>query len=369
MSAPGQCWPTTRFAAALLVANIRYWTHVAPLTRAQLSKWRREASAITDPLARTIALQKLRDENFNSEVATTLATIAPRKYRPHVVAAIVAYEVMYDYLDGLTEQPSPDPLRHGKAAYRAFTQAVNLDGSTEAPILSPHVDDGGYLLQLAFTVRRSLQALPSTSAVLASCTRAAHRCAEAQARAHAVPVVGRSQVEAWARTAAENQLGWRAYLAGAASSVLAVHALIAAAADPRTTAADAARLDATYLLICATSTLLDGLVDAEDDLGSGASGYLQYYDDTSTITDEVVTVTTDALRRAAPMRQGSFHVVELVGVVAYYCSAPTAENQLVVAILSRLRHDLGAPLRMTLTVMRAWRLARRVRSVGPHRHS
>ena len=116
-------------------------------------------------------------------------------------------------------------------------------------------------------VRDGLARLPATSAVTHSATRAAARCAEAQIRAHAVPTLGSVQLEQWAsREVADSPLGWREFLAGAASSVLAVHALIVAAADERTTPAEAEEIDKTYLSICALSTMLDSLIDYQRDM-------------------------------------------------------------------------------------------------------
>jgi len=60
-------------------------------------------------------------------------------------------------------------------------------------------------------------------------------------------------------------LGWLDYFAGATSSVSSAR-LIAAAADPRTTREDAARIDAVYLYIGVIITMLDSLIDYEDDL-------------------------------------------------------------------------------------------------------
>src|ERR1044072_456064 len=109
---------------ALVRANARYWWTVFPQVRRELSGWDRLAQAIPDPALRAQAQHKLRQERFNTEVAATLATLAPSPWRPKAVTAIVALEVMYDYLDGLTEQPVLDPLANGRQLYRAFADAL-----------------------------------------------------------------------------------------------------------------------------------------------------------------------------------------------------------------------------------------------------
>jgi hypothetical protein len=53
------------------------------------------------------------------------------------------------------------------------------------------------------------------------------------------------------------------------------HALLAAAADARTTAAEATRIDAAYFpSIGALTVLLDDLIDREEDLAGGEHNYL-----------------------------------------------------------------------------------------------
>src|SRR5580700_8193316 len=99
---------------ALVLANVRYWTTVAPKVRAELSRWEARATQIEDPELRTLALHTLQGEGFAAEVAATLITLTPHRHRATAVRAVVALEVMYDYLDGLTEQPAPDPIANGR---------------------------------------------------------------------------------------------------------------------------------------------------------------------------------------------------------------------------------------------------------------
>ncbi len=166
MSAFGDRRLLARAGVALALANVRFWPTVAPLVGAQLKRWEQRAHAIEDPPLHALALEKLREEHFNAEVAATLATLAPREHRKTVVEAIVAYEVMYDYLDGLTEQPTADPLTDGRNLYQAFTDAITL-GSEPAGgyYTSRPADDGGYLEELVSVVREALARLPSAAAI------------------------------------------------------------------------------------------------------------------------------------------------------------------------------------------------------------
>ena len=218
-----------------------------------------------------MALENLSEEGFNAQATATLATLAPREYRKPVVEAIVGLQIIYDYLDSLIERPLADQLSDSRQLYgHSLTQSSSTKcrRATTTPD-PPKSDDGGYLEELVGVVRRALTRLPSQATVAEACTQAAERCAEAQAHAHATTVLGSTHLEQWAKSNAHNTgLQWREFLAGAVSSGLSLHALIATAADPVTTQEQARAVDEVYLSICALTTLLDGLIDYEQDMRS-----------------------------------------------------------------------------------------------------
>lgn len=351
-------------SGALLLANARYWSAVAPLVRGQLRRWRRRAREIEDPALRNLALQKLSEEGFNAEVAATLATLAPRPHRRGVVEAIVALEVLFDYLDGLTEYPAAESPDDGHRLFKAFTDAV-------APAAEPigdyfryrsRADDGGYLDDLVAAVRHALISLPTTVKLTDIMRRSAERTAEAQLHIHAACIAEPGHLERWAkRLATDTQLDWREYVAGAASSVLAVHALIAAAADHRTTHAQGLEIDRIYLPIAALPTILDSLIDYERDTVAGRPGYVRYYDSRSLLAQQLGSLIEDGLARARCVPNGAHHVMTLVGVVAYYASAPTAQSDFARPVTEHLRQRLRPMIGPTLAVMIAWRAAKRAR--------
>jgi tetraprenyl-beta-curcumene synthase len=356
-------WLTAKTGLALVLANARYWPTVAPIVRAQLYRWERRAREIHNPFPRALALEKLRNEGFTAEVAATLATLAPRKHREHAVEAIVALEVMFDYLDGLTEQHNPDPLPNGLQLFQAFVDVVTPHAELDTSYYHyhPSAEDGGYLRELTVAARDKLAGLPAATAVVTAAQRAAMRCAEAQTRAHAASHLGTAQVEEWAmREAASTTLEWREFLAGAASSVLAVHALIAVAADERTTPEQAAAIDALYLSIAVLSTMFDSLVDYEHDLSVNTQGYIRYYQDSDLLAHRLVSVIHHAAMQARSLANGPHHIMTLAGVVAYYTSAPTATDRFAAPVTARIHRELQPLITPTLAVMRAWRLAKRL---------
>jgi tetraprenyl-beta-curcumene synthase len=357
--------PVGRSLLALGVANVRYWPSVWPLVQAQLRRWELRAGAIEDPELRELALAKLHDEAFNAEVAATLATLAPRAQREHAVEAIVALELLFDYLDGLTERPPSDALSDGESLFRAFTDALDPTAESGGDYYREHpgAGDGGYIEELSSAVRSAVERLPGARAIEERARRSASRCAQAQIRIHAEPRLGTGQLQEWAEREAQGTgLRWRELAAGAASSVLAVHALIAAAADPRVTREEAVELETAYLSICVLITVLDSLVDRDQDMRAGEPGFIRLYEDRDSLAETLASVAARAMRQAGALRDGAHHVMTLAGVVAYYTSDPRAGSELARPVAERLRVELAPLIYPTLAIMRAWRLAKRARA-------
>jgi tetraprenyl-beta-curcumene synthase len=356
-----------RFAAragwALASAHARYWSSVAPLVRRQLSTWETRAADIPDPNLKDLARGKLANERFNVEAGAMIATIAPARYRERTVKAIVALQVMYDYLDALTEQPTADPIRTGLQYSQAFTDAVSPLVQPAEDYYAHHLGDGdaGYLADLSLTVRTALSGLPGVDAAAESVLASTARFAEAQVRIHAAPRIGMSQLERWAaQESIGTGLGWREWLFGAMGSVVGVHALIALAADEYSTREQARELDDTYLSLCVLTTALDHLVDYERDALTGEQSYMHLYDTREELARDVVTITRQVIERTRTLHNGAHHLMILSGVVAYYTSQPSAMGEFARPVTEHVRDQLRPLITPTLATMHAWRLAKRL---------
>ena len=346
---------------ALAVANARYWPSVAPRVRRELEWCTLQARAIPDDELRELAFAKLTGERFNAEVAATLATIAPRHTRGPVIAAIVALELLFDYLDGRTEQPSSDPLGDSALMFGAFTAAAGLEGDRDAQRSSALLDEG-YLWELSRRTSRSWRPLPGAGAVATVAARAAQRCAEAQSRLHAAATLGDEQLREWAIAGSRGTgLGWREFAGGGASSVLSMHALIATAASSGTAETDAERIDAAYLAMGGLITALDSLVDRAADLARGDRGFVRLYETPELLAERLGALAREALARTREAPDADHHTMTLAGVVAYYATHPGARGPQARTVTSIVRRELSPTIWPTLTVMRSWRGAKRAR--------
>jgi tetraprenyl-beta-curcumene synthase len=346
-------------AGALVLANTRYWRTVAPVVEHELRHWRERAAAIVDPELRKLALSKLDGERFNAEAGAMLATFAPPAHRGEAARAIVALQLLFDLLDGLNERPSADPILDGERLFEVLTDALRIPSQVYP---TPCLPSGDYLHELSSTARSELARLPAIGEVIGVAQASAERAAQAQIRMHAAPLLGTEQLRAWAQEQTrDTHLQWRELAAGAASSVLAVHALLAAAGDPATSTAEASAIDRAYLSICVLLTLLDGLTDHDADTQAGQLGYVSLYEDSELLGQALRATCELAIRQARELPHAAEHRMILTAVVAYYASAPGARGQLARPHVARLRGDLQPLISPALLVMRAWRLARRLK--------
>ena len=362
-AAGGQARRCARLAPlkALGVANARYWPSVAPVACRELARWRGPAAAIGDQGLRALALEKLEHEAFNAQVAATLATLAPAARRTPGVEAIVALEVLFDYLDGRTENLGADVLARGGTLFGAFRGALTVrPQAADEAVVDDDQDHGDrdYLQALAGYARERFGTLPAAGAVSGVASAALTRCAEAQTRIHAVQALGVDQLREWSEeTGSGSGLGWREYAAGSASSVLAGHALIAAAAETSTTALDAERIDGAYVAMCAAITILDSLVDAAEDQARGMRGFVSLYEP-GELTETLPALVREALARTGEAPNAAHHAMTLAGVIAYYTSHPGARRGQAREIARRVRAELSPTVWPALAVMYAWRAAK-----------
>lgn len=316
--------------------------------------------AIPDPVLRAHAVGKLRDR-ANAEGVATLCTLAPREHRRRVVEATVALQVMYDYLDAVTEQPVDDPRRNGLQLFRAFAAALTPGGGVvDYYRFNPQDDDGGYLDALVATIQQSIVGLPALDAVLPTMREATERFTEGQVRSHAVASAGVAQLEEWALEHADAiDMAWWEWAGGAAASVLAVHALLSAAADSRTSCVQAARIDHACLMHSALATMLDSLVDNEGDAASGAHRYIAYYPSAESAASRIAAIARAAVSAARELPHAAHHAMTVAGIAAFHLSALDMRSGMAQAIGARVTRELKPVIRPALASLRLWRRLQR----------
>jgi tetraprenyl-beta-curcumene synthase len=311
-------------ARLFATAARRYWLDVFPAARSQQRRLLERAEAIPDPLLRADALSSHRAKGSNSEGLAALAVLAPPERRAAVARSLVGYQLMLDYLDGVSERACEDPLANGLQLHRAFAVALDPDAPHEDYYaLAPARDDGGYLRELIATCRAPLRELPSYPAAREPLLRQARLCCESQALNHALHFTELDdEVDEWAaRTASEAGLEpgfeWWELVAAAAASSLCVGALLALAAAPGASEADALRVESAYFpWASGLNALLDSLVDLDED-PEGAS-HLRRYRSREQAAERLQALAAGARRRVAELPDGRLHEAILAAMGALY---------------------------------------------------
>jgi tetraprenyl-beta-curcumene synthase len=317
-------------ARLFATAAHRYWLGAFPAAHATRRRLLARAEAIPDPLLRHDALIAHRDKRSNSEGLAALAVLAPSRQRAGLARSLVAYQLMLDYLDGVSERPAADPIANGFCLHSAFEIALDPDAAHEDYYaLGPGREDGGYLVALIETCRAPLRDLPSYPAARGSLLRQARLCCQSQALNHALrfsPL--ESRLAEWAAQTAteaglEVRFDWWELLAAAAASSLNVGALLALAATPGATEADAARVESAYFpWASGLNALLDSLVDLDED-PEGAS-HLRRYRSPEVAAERLGMIASGARRRLSALPDGRLHEAILAAMGSLYLAQPEA---------------------------------------------
>jgi|HubBroStandDraft_2_1064218.scaffolds.fasta_scaffold03279_4 tetraprenyl-beta-curcumene synthase len=349
-----------RELAALLTAGIAYWLTIYPRARREIRRCRIRARQIPDPTLRAAALEKLNSERLNPEAAAFFAVLAPHRHRGRLVRLMVDFQIAYDYLDAINEEPTSAPLRNGLCLHQALSDAVS-SRRARADYYGHHPqgDDGGYLTELVGACQTTIRVLPSASVIEPVLINAAERCGQAQSRNHAMLVEGDTPLASWAsaQSADSGYLWWE--LAAGGISCLALHALFAAAACT-TTLQEARSIDTAYSPpICAISALLDSLVDYPQDAGGTNHSFVDHYDTCSQAAERFAAITAEARALVSTLSNHCRHMVILAGIASFYLSAPEAGSEFARPVAMRTLDCLGPTSAPILAVMRLRR-----RSVG-----
>jgi tetraprenyl-beta-curcumene synthase len=341
----------------------RYLLRVLPLALAQLRHWKRAAYAIPDPGLREHALATLRGERF-SALGAALVAVTARRRASRLVRLLVGLQVAWDYIDTVAEQPADDPVGNGAQLHRALLDAVSIGPpSADYYRLSAAHDDGGYLAALVAHCREAAAGLPAFALVRSPVVEEL-RTAEAQYYNHAPAAERAPALRRWAaRQRTGVPIGW-IEAGAAASSSLGVLALLALAAEPRTTERVVAQVRTAYAPWAdALTALLDSLVDHEQDMVRGVMNWVAEFPSRAAATARLRAITQRAVEAARALPRGERHVAIVVGMIAMHLSRETAWRADAAPTSRAVLQATGTVMAPSLmALLRAWRRLRAMSS-------
>jgi tetraprenyl-beta-curcumene synthase len=352
---------TSRQFRALGGAVVRELAWGLPLAVLELRRWRARALHIPVDAVRDVALLALDHKRGNTHGAALFSVIPRGRSRP-LLRLLTTYQVLWDFLDSLSEAwqgLTPDDTRH---LHLALVDAVNPAGPIRdyyGRIAFP--DDGGYLRSLVEASRDCCRALPSFHKVAPVLHEEARRIG-VQAINHApesaqIPLALRD----WVTTEylGTYEVAWFE-LAAAAGANLAVYALFALAAE---TSCPSDRVENTYRAYFpwtgALATMLDGFVDQFDDAQHGEHRYIAYYQSPEDATNQISRLVRRCLSETHALENGERHTLIAASMVAMYLSRDSARTPPLSAASQQLAQAGGSLTRTLLPVLRLWRVANR----------
>jgi len=345
-------------AVALCRTLSRYWFTLFPIARKELSRIRARAEAIPDTAVREHALTTLRKEKQNAESAAAFAVLAAPRHRRTAARLLVAYQAMYDFLDTLTELPSTSMLNDSRQLHTALIGALGAPRPPNGYYPQEGADDDGYLDELVSVCARRFWTLPSANETLGPLHAAAGRTSEGQSQNHAALFTNQIGLMEWATTATPPGTGlqWWETAAGGGST-LSIHALLGAAGDPSITARDADQIHRAYWpWVNALNTLLESVVDIDEDIVTGNHNYASHYRNADEMERRLGLIASQAAAATQGLHRHRSHRVIVAAMASYYL-AQTSPASPAGDATERVRSAFGA---ITVPLLAMLRLRRRL---------
>jgi tetraprenyl-beta-curcumene synthase len=279
---------------------------------------------------------------------------------------LVAYEIIWDFLDSVSERGASSGQANGRQLNLALIDALDPD----RPISDyysdhPWHDDGGYLRTLVTVCRENCARLPSYQHVRDLVVREAFR-AQVLAINHELNACRRdAMLEAWATKEfpTAQEATWFE-LTGAASAGLTIFAMLVLASNQTCTDGEIARTYNTYFPWTATlATMLDSYVDRVEDMVNGDHIYISHYPTPELATKHICILVRRCLLEARTLKDGEKHILIAASMVAMYLSKDSALTPAMREATARILDAGGSLTRVLHPILRLWRTAYGLRSV------
>ena len=324
----------------------------------EVRRWEARATRIEDRTLREDALRALRCKRGSIDGAGLFWTLPGHRDR-QLLRALVVHELIWDYLDCVSERGAAVGDANGLQLHRAL--ADSLDPTVQMGNYYRHNrwrHDDGFLGELVAACRACCASLPGYRLVRPTLLYEARRAA-VQGINHA-PDAGHREaaLRAWLedRDTRPSELQWFECTA-AESAPLAIHALLALAATPGTRAEDVAAVRAAYFpWVSLATVMLDSYVDQAEDAVTGDHSYIAHYVNPTAAIERLHETIEQAVRGVLRLRNGHRHAVLVACMVAMYLSKSSASAPELHTTTRRLARAGGSLTILLVPVLRLWRI-------------
>jgi tetraprenyl-beta-curcumene synthase len=319
--------------------------------------------AAADAPLRDQALAALADKRPQSEGAALFTILPPQRSQP-LLRMLVAYQIMWDYLDSIHEQ-QPD-LANGMQLHHALTDAYYTDQPvSDCYRQHAHKDDSGYLAALIFQCRHDATRLASYALIRVMLLQEAGSSAQALSINHDPNRECRiEKMRIWSARywPNERRADWFE-LTAAAAAALTMFALLAEATNH---ASRSCRLNAIRSIYspwaCSAATMLDSYADRAQDNASQHHIYIDYYASAQHAITRIGELVRESLMRTRHVHGGHKHSVILASMVAMYLTRDSSRTPGRQWSTNQLARSGGTLTHILIPALRAWRTIYHLRS-------
>jgi tetraprenyl-beta-curcumene synthase len=320
--------------------------------------WRARAIEIPDPPLRHDALSALTRKRGHTDGAALLWTI-PTVRDPNLLRLLVAYEIVWDFLDGVNERGAAAGQVNGRQLHMALVDAIDLTRPI-ADYYQYHLcnDDGGYLRMLVEACREHCRGLPSYWAIRPLLVREALRAQVLAINHDLDPALRDTDLRRWAAETfpATTDATWFE-LTGAASASLTIHALLALGVEPACDEVHLRQTCAAYFpWISTATTMLDSYVDQAEDMANGDHSYVSHYPTHQLAAARIRELVGRSMIEARALHDGERHAVIVACMVAMYLSKDSAHTKTIRKTTGSFVRSGGSLTRVLLPILRLWRI-------------
>jgi tetraprenyl-beta-curcumene synthase len=358
---PARLSPRQLYATGHAAARELTWT--LPLTAREIRRWKRLAARIPDPAIRSDALSSFTHKRVNIDGAALFCILSSSR-DPRLLRLLVAYQILWDFLDSMNERGADRGTVNGRHLHLALVDALD----PALPISNyyryhPWREDGDYLRSLVSLCRRECALLPSYEGVRPLVLCEANRAQVLAINHDPDPSQRDTELRRWARYEfpTERCANWFE-LTAAASAGLTIFALLAVTTEPHVNVAELEQIRRAYSpWISATATMLDSYVDQSEDETNGEHSYVRHYPPAVTAL-RVGELVRRAALEAAALSDGERHVLIVASMAAMYLSNDGARTAAMRKEARTLVRAGGPLVGLLLPVLRLWRVTYAQRS-------
>ncbi|HZK43648.1 MAG TPA: tetraprenyl-beta-curcumene synthase family protein [Syntrophomonadaceae bacterium] len=334
-----------------------YVFRVIPLVNRKLKYWTNIASKIENEVLRVQALASLDAKAFHCQGGSVYAV--NNIYQKDLIALIVAYQTICDYLDNLCDRAGVTEEKAFITLHQSLIDALTPNTRC-SNYYSDYIygNDSSYLSTLVDECREVVEKLPSYYIVQEEILALTELYINLQVKKHLDWDKREAVLIEWANHKGQElpSLKWQEY-AAATGSTLGIFALFKLASKKDLQYSAVENCVTTYFpWICGLHILLDYLIDQEEDIEGGDLNFTFYYKDNEEMTDRLKLFGRNAKAYAKDLPPENFHLTVVQGLLAMYLSDEKVKKNGLDQIKLDLLNDMGGN---TKNIYRLCKLVRR----------